>query len=258
MAAALGARVTALEPQRRHTLHFLAFARQASPVHLDTEVDMRAVLAHRGGNGAALRYSVVSYVMLAGARALARHPDANAAVTGRLRPRVARYPAVDVKLALDKRVDGRRVVLTVPIPGVDRRSLPELQEAVDRLRDTDAAVLPEADGARTLMRLPFALGGAGFRLALSRLRNRPRYMGTLAVSSLGHRPVDGFHSYGGTAVTLGVGRIRDLPRAEAGAVAIVPTMRLSLTFDHRVVDGATAADVLADVRENLEDCRGMG
>ncbi|GAA4902253.1 2-oxo acid dehydrogenase subunit E2 [Streptomonospora salina] len=255
MALPARARVGPLDPQRRHTLHFLSFARQACPVHIDTEVDMRAVLDHR--DRAPVRTSVVSYVMLAGARALARHPEANAAVVGRLRPRVARYPTVDVKLALDKRLDGTRVVITAPVRDVGSQRLPELQRTVDRLRDTDAADLPEAGAARALMRAPFALGALGFRLALSRLRARPRFMGTLAVSSLGHRPVDGFHSYGGTAVTLGVGRVRDLPRAEDGAVAIVPTMRLSLTFDHRVIDGAVAADVLADITHTLEDCRDL-
>jgi len=72
------------------------------------------------------------------------------------------------------------------------------------------------------------------------------------VTSLGHRPVIRFFSCGGTAVTIGIGRIRDLPVVRDGAVAIAPSMPLSLTFDHRVLDGALAADVLTDLKQTLE------
>ncbi|MCZ4507227.1 2-oxo acid dehydrogenase subunit E2 [Streptomyces sp. ActVer] len=33
---------------------------------------------------------------------------------------------------------------------------------------------------------------------------------------------------------------------------------LSLTFDHRVIDGAEAADVLAEIEEGLESFKGSG
>jgi pyruvate/2-oxoglutarate dehydrogenase complex dihydrolipoamide acyltransferase (E2) component len=81
-------------------------------------------------------------------------------------------------------------------------------------------------------------------------------MGTFALSSLGHRPVDDFYSVGGTTITLGLGRIADRPVARNGTVEIAPVARLSLTFDHRVVDGAEAADVLADLVAGLEDFNG--
>jgi pyruvate/2-oxoglutarate dehydrogenase complex dihydrolipoamide acyltransferase (E2) component len=32
-------------------------------------------------------------------------------------------------------------------------------------------------------------------------------------------------------------------------------MRLRLTFDHRVIDGAEAADVLAEIKDGLENLR---
>jgi hypothetical protein len=105
---------------------------------------------------------------------------------------------------------------------------------------------------QTLDRLPEAIGRTVYRLALGSLRRRPELMGTVAVTSLGHAPVDGFHSVGGTTVTVGVGRIADRPVARAGEVVISPVMRLSLAFDHRVIDGAEAADVLSGIKNHLE------
>lgn len=251
--------------ERRHTLHFLEQARAFSPVFLDTEVDMTAVVAHRAAaKEAGARYSVVAYVLYAAARALAAHPEANAAIQRGRTARIARYGSVNGKLALDKTVNGRRVVLSAVLPSLQQAGLAEIQRKVDRYRDADPATLPEFAGVRMLHRLPFGVGARVFRAGMRSLRRRPGMMGTFAVSSLGHRPVDSFHSVGGTTVTFGVGRIVDRPVVVGGAgsggeggagasrVGVAPVMRLSLSFDHRVIDGAEAADVLADVKDALE------
>ncbi|MEU4745699.1 hypothetical protein AB0G02_35265, partial [Actinosynnema sp. NPDC023658] len=139
-------------PQRRHTLHFLESIRPFSPVFLDTEVDMTAVLAHR--DAAEVRYSLVSYVLVVAAKVLAEHPQANAAITGRSRPKVATYPSVDAKLALDNRIGGRRVVLSVVLPNPHLAGLDRVQELVERYRDGDPERMPAFAGARLLHRLP--------------------------------------------------------------------------------------------------------
>jgi hypothetical protein len=243
--------VAALPRQRRHTLHFLAGVRQFAPVFLDTEVDMTEVLAHRElAREDDVRYSVVSYVLYTAARVLVAHPEANAAISGRLRPRVARYPSAAGKVAFDRTVDGHRVVLTAVLPELERAGLDQIQRLLERHRDADPA---EAfPGALTMHRLPVPLGRALLRGALRSLHRRPSLMGTFAVSSLGHRPVDGFYSVGGTTVTLGLGRIAPRPVVLGEQVAVRPTMRLSLAFDHRVIDGAEAADVLGDLKDALE------
>ncbi len=52
---------------------------------------------------------------------------------------------------------------------------------------------------------------------------------------------------------LGTGRVRERPWVVGGEVAIRKILPLSLTFDHRVVDGAEAARFLTRVVEYLED-----
>ncbi|MET9264255.1 2-oxo acid dehydrogenase subunit E2 [Amycolatopsis sp. NPDC004079] len=235
--------------QRRHTLLFLREVRPFAPVFLDTEVDMTAVLAHRAAAGK--RYSLVSYVLRAAGEVLARHPEANAAVRG---TRIAHYPAVHGKLTLDKHIDGCRVVLSTVVEDVDTAGLEEIQRQVERHRDSDPATMPDYAGVRLLHRVPGPVAGVLYRLGVRPLGRRPRVFGTVAVTSLGHRAVDSFHSVGGTTVTLGVGRVLDRPVAADGAVAVAPVMRLSLAFDHRVIDGAEAADVLTEIKQALESC----
>jgi pyruvate/2-oxoglutarate dehydrogenase complex dihydrolipoamide acyltransferase (E2) component len=239
--------------ERRHTLRFLEEIRSFSPVFLDTEVDMTRVRAHQAAARAGgVHLSTVTYLLFASARVLARHPQANAAIRGRLRPRVARYHRADGKVTFDKTMNGKRVVLSTVIPELDRTGLEDIQHEVERFRDGDPATMPEFAGTRLLQRLPVSLAALVFRLRVRPLRRRASVMGTFAVTSLGHRPVDGFHSVGGTTVTLGAGQIADRPVVRDGTVVVAPTMRLSLTFDHRVIDGAEAADVLAEIRDALQ------
>ncbi|WP_052398276.1 2-oxo acid dehydrogenase subunit E2 [Streptomyces sp. NRRL F-5123] len=202
------------------------------------------------------RHSVVTYVLHTSGRVLARHPEANAAIRERWfgwgRPAVARYASVNGKLALDKTLGGRRVALSAVLRDLDTATLEEIQGAVDRYRDIDPDTAPEFTGARRLDARRYPRGLARYRKIARPLERRAALMGTFAVSSLGHRAVDGFHSVGGTTITLGVGRVTDRAVVRDGAFAVAPVMRLNLTFDHRVIDGAEAADVLSEIKDALE------
>ncbi|MFJ9775162.1 2-oxo acid dehydrogenase subunit E2 [Kitasatospora sp. NPDC101157] len=240
--------------ERRHTLYFLEAIRDFSPVFLDTEVDATRLLADRTvAREAGQRRSVVTYVLVAAGAVLARHPQANSAYRGGPRPRVATYPTVSGKVTLDRTLGGTRVVLSTVVPQPHTAGPAEVQRRLDRVLEGDPAELPEFAGVRALHRLSWLRGRLRFARAARDLRLRPLITGTFAVTSLGHRPVDGFHSVGGTTVTLGLGRIVDRPAVRDGAIVVAPVFRLSLAFDHRVIDGAEAADVLAEIRTALEE-----
>ena len=77
----------------------------------------------------------------------------------------------------------------------------------------------------------------------------------LTLSNLGMFGVDRFEAIvdpGQTAI-LAVGAVRHRVTAEAGAVtALAPFVELTLSVDHRVVDGVPAARFLNAIRERLE------
>ncbi len=52
---------------------------------------------------------------------------------------------------------------------------------------------------------------------------------------------------------MGLGRVVDKPVIRDGQVSAGKMMFLSLTFDHRVVDGAPAAEFLQKLKGHLED-----
>lgn len=242
---------TGIARERRPTLFFLNEIRSFSPVFLDTDVDMTRIQAHRAAaHRAGQSYSTLSYVLHTAARVLAQHPEANAAIRGQ--HRVARYSSVHGKIALDKTMNGQRAVFTTVLRNLQRADLDEIQRRIDRFRNGSPATMPEFAGVRMLQRLPWPAGSALFRLGVRPLVKRPAAMGTFAVTSLGHRAVDSFFSVGGATITLGLGQTADRPVARDGAVTVARIMRLSLTFDHRVIDGAEAADILTEIKEGLE------
>ena len=52
---------------------------------------------------------------------------------------------------------------------------------------------------------------------------------------------------------LGIGRMKEKPIVKDGKIEIKPMMPLSLTFDHRVLDGALAIRFLNSLMKNLQD-----
>jgi pyruvate dehydrogenase E2 component (dihydrolipoamide acetyltransferase) len=77
---------------------------------------------------------------------------------------------------------------------------------------------------------------------------------TFTITNLGMFDIDAFTPILNPpeAAILGVGRLHRKPVAAGERVEVRPTMVLSLTFDHRVVDGAPAAQFLQRVKHVLE------
>jgi len=59
--------------------------------------------------------------------------------------------------------------------------------------------------------------------------------------------------YPGQAAILGIGRILEKPVVQNGRVDVKPLATLSLTFDHRIVDGALGARFLSFLKSLLEN-----
>lgn len=81
--------------------------------------------------------------------------------------------------------------------------------------------------------------------------------GTATITNLGAHGVDAFTPVLNPpqSAILGIGRIAERAVVANGALAVAPTCVLSLTFDHRVADGAPAADLLAAVARLMGDER---
>ncbi|MGA1794109.1 MAG: 2-oxo acid dehydrogenase subunit E2, partial [Thermoplasmatota archaeon] len=54
------------------------------------------------------------------------------------------------------------------------------------------------------------------------------------------------------AAILGIGKIRELPRVVDGQIVVRKVMGISVSFDHRIVDGAEVARFINTLKDYLE------
>ena len=188
-------------------------------VAMDDCVRLRTQLIEEwAGDG--VRPSYTDIVMKAAAKALLDHPRMNAQFLGKeinLRGEIH----VGMAVALDEG-------LVVPVVRhVDQIGLKEIAQDASRL----AAAAREG------------------KLGLDDMAG-----GTFTVSTLGMFGVDSFTPILNSPEVgiLGVNRLRDDVRWEGERPVRQKTMTLSLTWDHRALDGAPAAQFLASVRDYLE------
>lgn len=183
-------------------------------------LSMRAEMKASEGYGLE-KVTLNDFVLYAVARTLPEFPDLNANFTGE----TMRY---FTHAQLGVAVDTPRGLMVPVLRDADRLSLRELSEQV-KLKAKQCR-----DGAVD----PAEFAGGSF-----------------TVSNLGAFGVESFTPVINPPQTaiLGVCSIRQTPRAGAdGKVEFYPAMGLSLTFDHRAVDGAPAARFLKTLSERLE------
>jgi pyruvate dehydrogenase E2 component (dihydrolipoamide acetyltransferase) len=151
---------------------------------------------------------------------------------------LAEYPYMNVRLEeagirhlehvnLGMAVDSERGLLVPVIRDADKKGIKELSQA---FRDL-------VERARTGRSLPEDLNG-----------------GTFTITNLGMFGIDMFTPIINLpeCAILGVGRIRPEPAVVDGQVTVRQMMWLSLTFDHRLVDGAPAARFLQAICKYIE------
>ena len=87
------------------------------------------------------------------------------------------------------------------------------------------------------------------------LRNEEYSGTTFSVSNLGAFDVDSFTAiiFPPHAAILAVGTVREQPVVRDGELAIAQIMKATLSTDHRVADGAEAAQFIVEIRKLLEN-----
>jgi pyruvate dehydrogenase E2 component (dihydrolipoamide acetyltransferase) len=180
-------------------------------------LEIRTALGARHGMKIPMEALVVKAVI----PALQAYPEFNATLDG---DDLVMHGAHDIGIA----VDSPEGLMVAVIANAGSRGVIELAAEVQRL----------GDGVKTRSLAPSELSGQ-----------------TFTVSNIG--AVGGGHGtpiipYGTTAI-LSVGRAQERVIVVGGELAIAPLMPLSISYDHRVIDGAQGRRFMALVIENLEE-----
>jgi pyruvate dehydrogenase E2 component (dihydrolipoamide acetyltransferase) len=213
-----------LTPMRRIVGERMTESKRSAPhFYLTMDADMTAIALRRNAvreKPGSLLPSINDFILSACARALKDFPSLNAAFT---REGVQIYSDIDIGMAV-----ALEEGLVVPvIRNADRLSLEELAK---QSRDL-------ADKAQKKKLLPSDYEG-----------------GTFTVSNLGMFGVESFVAIINPpqCAILAVGQVAPRVVAHGDGIAVRPIMTMSLSADHRVVDGAIAARFLQEVKRQLE------
>jgi pyruvate dehydrogenase E2 component (dihydrolipoamide acetyltransferase) len=192
----------------------------AMTVDMRAAMRLRELLVERTQEGAA-RPTFSDVLTKACAMALLRHRDMNAHFAG---TEVHIFPTANIGIAV---AVPHGLVVPV-IRNCERKSIAELAAArADLVERTRAGKLTQGD-----------------------LED-----GTFTISNLGMYGVDRFVAVLNPpqAGILAVGAIQERPVVEDGDLVARPVMELTLSCDHRSVDGATASEFLGSVKAFLEE-----
>jgi len=209
---------------RRTIARRLAEAWQIPVFELQVSADMtraNALVAGARELHPEVKVSVTDLLTKICASALLRHPEVNVSFTDEA---LLRHPSANVGIA----VAAPQGLVVPVVAGADRLSLAEIAAAradlVDRSRN-------------------------------QKLRPDDMAGGTFTISNLGMFGVEAFIAVLNPpqAAILAVGATEDRPVVHDGEVVVRPMMTMTLTVDHRAVDGAPAAGFLRTVKAMLEE-----
>ena len=221
-----------LDNMRRTIAARLTSAKQTIPhFYLRRDVRIDPLLALRQQINAALaprgiKLSVNDFIIKAAALALQQVPDCNAAWA---EDSILRFRASDIAVAVA--IEGG---LFTPV-----------------IRDAEA---------KTLSAISAEMKGLASRARTRRLAPHEYQGGSFAISNLGMMGVESFDAVINPpqAAILAVGAgVRRPVVDEAGGIVAATVMSLTLSVDHRVIDGALGASFLETIRTGLENPAGM-
>jgi pyruvate dehydrogenase E2 component (dihydrolipoamide acetyltransferase) len=216
-----------LDGMRRTIAARLTEAKQTIPhFYLRREVRLDALMAFRETMNAQLagrgvKLSVNDFIIKACAMALQSAPDANAVWAG---DRILRLKPSDVAVAVA--VEGG---LFTPV-----------------LRDAHQ---------KSLSALSAEMKDLAGRAKIKKLAPHEYQGGSFAISNLGMFGIDNFDAVinppHGSILAVGSGVKKPVVQAD-GSIGVATVMSMTLSVDHRVIDGALGAQFLKAIVENLE------
>ena len=218
-----------MSPIRRSIAKAMVNSKHTAPhVTLMDDVDVTELVAHRKkfkqvGIDQGIKLTYLPYVVKALVSALKKYPILNASIDDATDEIVQKhYYNIGIAADTDKG-------LLVPVvKNADRKSIFAISAEINEL----------AEKARSGKLTPDEMKGASCTIS-----NIGSAGGQWFTPVINHPE----------AAILGIGRIAEKPIVRNGEVVIAPVLAVSLSFDHRLIDGATAQNALNQIKRLLND-----
>ena len=220
---ALAERPTPMSKMRQVIAQRLTQSFRDTPhFYVTVAVDMTALIAYRGQlKAAGAPYTVTDFIAEAAVLTLQEFPEVNSSTDGKT-TRWNSHVNLGIAVSLEQG-------LVVPVVrAAEQLSLPEF------CRQSKALVEKARAGKAT----PDELSG-----------------GTFAISNMGMMDVENFGAIinPGESAILAVASTQPQPVVRDGKIVVRQMMKMTLSCDHRIVDGALGAKFVNAIKQKLED-----
>ena len=222
--------VTPMSRMRRAIARAMTDSKPGVPhIYITSEIDMAEAMRLRkqinDSGAAAVKISPNDMVVKAAAKALAKFPQINSsyATTADNQPGVIAHPQINVSVA----VATDSGLLAPAVRDADKKSIGTIA----------AEVRDMAGRAREGKIKPNELEGATFQTSNLGMFDVVDFVSIITVPQ---------------AASLSIGAIRQIPVVRDGQIVIGEIMNVTLSVDHRVADGAVAAQFLQELKRLLQ------
>ncbi|MGM0873495.1 MAG: dihydrolipoamide acetyltransferase family protein [Bacillota bacterium] len=218
-----------MSPIRKAIAKAMVNSKHTAPhVTLMDEIDVTNLVAHRKQfkNVAAeqgIKLTYLPYVVKALTSALKKYPVLNTSLDDKTEEVVQKH-YYNIGIAADT----EKGLLVPVVKNAERKSVFEISDEINGLatKARDGKLAPnEMKGASCTISNIGSAGGQWFTPVI----NHPE------------------------VAILGIGRIAEKPVVRDGEIVVAPVLSLSLSFDHRMIDGATAQNALNHIKRLLND-----
>jgi 2-oxoisovalerate dehydrogenase E2 component (dihydrolipoyl transacylase) len=223
--------------------HMLQSVRTAPHVATLFEVDMSAVVRHREQNRAAferngMRLTYSAYFVHAVAQALRAHPLVNGSFSD---AGIRHNRAIHIGVAVSLGKDGSDGLIVPVLRDADRLSLSGVAQGIEELRQRALANALQPDDLQggTFTITNHGIGGS---ILGTPIIVQPQ-AAILGIGAIVKRPV---------VINTAQNKHASLLPSADDAIVIRPMCYLTLSFDHRILDGASADAFLRDVQYELQ------
>jgi len=234
--------------KRNHTICFLRHTKSVFPVYLTAEIEMSNIINIKNQKN----ISYISFMIFVISKVISKYHEANVFYKSIFKHELIKHKNINAKFTIDIKTNNERIVGSAIVPESDTLSLYEIQEIVDSYKNANFETDKRFKGIKTLHKLPLWLGTVLFKWFANSSKQHSKILGSFTVTSLGHRPVNLFLPLSGGTLTFGAGQIKECVTVCDGKLSIKPIMILTMVFDHKILDGALASDILSEIKNNME------
>lgn len=249
-----------LDPFRQLVIDGMSLAARKHNIHGLIEVDIttarQRIAQIKAQTGEALSFT--GFIVHCCARAVDENRQVHAVRDWR--NRLVLFDDVDVSLPVERLQAGQPVVLQTVIRAANRKSVADIHREIRALQAKELGDTAWGRWLRWYVLIPGPFRRFIFRLAASRPNLVKGLNGTVLVTSVGMiGKVSGWGiPLAGHSLAVTVGGIEDKPVLLDGELRGRPHLRLTVTFDHDIIDGGPAARFTQRLVELIQTGAGLG